>query len=210
MRVPLRPIVLTLAVVLAGHQLVYLASYGLRGADQALSSVGHGGYWLGTGALVSLALTAGLLLGLRRWMALRAELRAADPDPRRAGSIDWAAFRTTVARLVPRLALSALLLFVIQENLEHYAYHAGHAPGLGVLVGPEYVATIPIFALVAAMVAAISSLLRLGLASLARLADRLRRRRPEHVTIRPGRQLVRVHRWSHFTPDLGRAPPLAA
>lgn len=208
-RVSLRFIVYALAVVLAGHQLVYAATYGLLGVEQALSSAGHGAYWLITGALVSLALAAGVLLGARRWMGLRAQLRAAERFPRRGGSIDWPAFRASVVRLAPRLALSALAIFFVQENLEHSAYYGGHLPGLGVLIGSEYTATIPIFVLVAALVAGITSLLHLSLASLARLVDRLRRRRPERASLRPSRHLVPVNRWSHFTPDLGRAPPRA-
>lgn len=209
MRVSLRFVLYVLAVLLAGHQLVYAASYGLLGVEQALSSVGHGAYWLVTGALVSLALSVGVLLGSRRWMALRAQIRAAEHDPRHGESIDWQTFRASVLRLAPRLAWSALAIFLVQENLEHATYYGGHVPGLGVLIGSEYTATIPIFALVAALVAGIVSFLQLSLASLARLVDRLRRRRPERVSIRPCRHLVPVHRWSHFTPDLGRAPPFA-
>lgn len=210
MGIPLRATLLTLAVLLGGHQLVYLATYAADGTGQALPGGGHGGYWLGTGALVSAALGAGLLLGLRRWLMLRAELRIVRPARPPSGSIDWRAFRWSVLRLAPRLALAALVIFFVQENLEHYASHAGHVPGLSVLLGPEYVATIPLFALVAAVVAGVTSLLRLGLAALARIVDRLRRLRPARSSIRPGRQPVRVRRWSHLTPDLGRAPPHTA
>ena len=209
MQISLRFLVYVMAVVLAGHQLVYAASYGVRGVDQALSSAGHGAYWLITAALVSLALATGVLLGMRRWMALRRQLRVAARFRRRHGSIDWRTVRASVLHLAPRLALSALAIFLVQENLEHSAYDGGHVPGLGVLIGSEYTATIPIFALVAALVAGIISFLQLSLSSLARLVDRLRHRRPERVSVRPSRHLVPGHRWLHFTPDLGRAPPFA-
>ena len=210
MRTRLPFIVLALAILLPAHQLVYLVTYGWWGVERALSSVGHDAYWLSTGALVSLALAIGLLLGLRRWLTLRADLRSVGGRPRNLASIDWPVFRATVLRLAPRLALAALALFLVQENLEHYIHHAGHVPGLGVLFGPEYVATIPIFALVATLVAVITSLLRLGLATLARLVDGLRRLRPERKSLRPIGRRPSIHRWSHHTPDLGRAPPRPA
>ena len=210
MRIRLPLTVLVLAVLLAAHQLVYLATYGWRGVELALSSTGHDGYWLIIGALVTLALGIALLFGLRHWLALRAELGASVRRPLPAASIDWSFFRATVLRLTPRLALSALGLFLVQENVEHYIHHAGHLPGLAVWFGPEYVATVPIFLLVSAVVAFITSLLRLGLATLARLVAALRRYRPERGAVRPTSRYRRVHRWSHHTPDLGRAPPYPA
>ncbi|MGH2381155.1 MAG: hypothetical protein ACRDG7_08025 [Candidatus Limnocylindria bacterium] len=209
MRIRLPFVVLALAVLLVAHQLVYLATYGWRGVERALSSVGHDGYWFVIGSAVSLVLLVGFAFSLRRWLTLCAELRQSGAG-RRQGSIDWPVFRATVVRLVPRLALVALALFFAQENLEHYLHHAGHVPGLGVLLGPEYVATLPIFVAVAMVVALITALLRLGLAALARLVERTTRRRPARDVPRPvGRQLP-VHPCSRTAPDLGRAPPALA
>lgn len=68
----------------AAHQLVYLATYGWRGVERALASVGRDGYWLVIGSAVCLILLAGIALSLRRWLTLRAELRQSGV-PRRQG-----------------------------------------------------------------------------------------------------------------------------
>lgn len=210
MRIRLPFIVLALAVLLVAHQLVYLATYGWRGIERALASAGHDAYWLAIGSAVSLALLVGLGLCLRRWRELRAELRRSDGGRRPRARIDWDEVRTTVIELVPRLALVALVLFFVQENVEHYLHHAGHVPGLGVLIGPDYVATLPIFLAISVVVALVNALLRLGLAALARLVDELRRRRPERDVARPPGRCLPVHTCSRGTPDLGRAPPALA
>lgn len=202
-------IVLTLAVLLVGHQLVYLVTYGWRGVERALSSVGHDAYWVLIGSAVTVILLGALALSLRRWMSLRATLRLSSPS-RRRGSIDWNEFRATVVQLVPRLALAAIVLFFVQENLEHYLHHAGHVPGMGVLLGPEYVGTLPIFVAVSSVVALATALLQLGLAALARLVDQAARRRPERDIPRPAGRHLPVHPCSRTAPDLGRAPPAPA
>ena len=210
MRIRLPFIVLALAVLLVAHQLVYFATYGWRGIERALASAGHDAYWFVIGSVVSLALLAGLALSLRRWLTLRAELRRSAGTRRPRTTIDWAQVRGTVGNLVPRLALAALVLFFVQENVEHYLHHAGHVPGLGVLLGPEYVATLPIFFTVAVVVALVTALLRLGLAALERLVDQATRRRPERDVPRPAGRHLPVHPCSRSTPDLGRAPPALA
>ena len=210
MRIRLPFIVLALAGLLVAHQRVYVATYGWRGIERALASAGHDAYWFVIGSVVSLALLAGLALSLRRWLTLRAELRRSAGTRRPRTTIDWAQVRGTVGNLVPRLALAALVLFFVQENVEHYLHHAGHVPGLGVLLGPEYVATLPIFFTVAVVVALVTALLRLGLAALERLVDQATRRRPERDVPRPAGRHLPVHPCSRSTPDLGRAPPALA
>lgn len=210
MRIRLPFIVLALAVLLVAHQLVYFATYGWRGIERALASAGHDAYWFVIGSAVSLALLAGLALSLRRWLTLRAELRGSGSARRPRPTIDWAQGRATVVDLVPRLALVALVLFFVQENLEHYLHHAGHVPGLGVVLGPEYVATLPIFFAVAVIVAVVTALLRLSLAALARLVAQITRRRPQRDVPRPAGRHLPVHPCSRSTPDLGRAPPALA
>lgn len=210
MRIRLPFIVLALAVLLVGHQFVYLATFGWRGIVRALASVGHDGYWLMIGSVVSLALLVGLYLSLRRWLTLRTELRELDRNERRRTSIDWALCRAMVTRLIPRLALTALAIFFVQENLEHYLHHAGHVPGLGVLVGPDYVATLPIFLAVSVVVATVAAILRLGLAALERLVANSAPRRPTRDIPRPAGRSLPLHPCSRSTPDLGRAPPAVA
>ena len=210
MRIRLPFIVLALAVLLVGHQLVYLATYGRRGIERALASVGHDGYWLMIGGVVSLALVVGLYLSLRRWLTLRTQLRELGGSERRRTNIDWALCRAMVIRLIPRLALTALVIFFVQENLEHYLHHAGHVPGLGALVGPDYVATLPIFLAVSVVVATVAALLRLGLAALERLVAGSAPRRPDRDIPRPAGRYLPLHPCSRSTPDLGRAPPAVA
>lgn len=210
MRIRLPFIVLALAALLVAHQLVYLATYGWRGIERALASVGHDAYWLVIGSAVSVALLFGLALSLRRWLSLRAALRRSAGVRRPRTTIDWAQVRATVLGLAPRLALAALVLFFVQENLEHYLHHGGHVPGLGVLLGPEYVATLPIFLAVSVVVALVTALLRLELAALARLVDQTTSRRPERDVPRPAGRHLPVHPCSPGTPDLGRAPPALA
>lgn len=210
MRIRLPFIVLALAVLLVGHQLAYLATFGWRGIERALASVGHDVYWLAIGSLVSLAVLVGLFLSLRRWLTLRAQLRERGGDRRRRTTIDWSLCRATVVRLIPRLALVALVLFFVQENVEHYLHHAGHVPGLSVLVGPDYVATLPIFLGVSFVVATVAAILRLGLAALARVVDQSAQRRPDRDMTRPAGRHLPVHACSRSTPDLGRAPPVVA
>lgn len=207
-RIRLPFIVLAMAVLLVGHQLVYLATYGWRGIERALASVGHDAYWLVIGTAVSVTVVACLLLSVRRWLRLRAALRR-HRSARRRGTIDWHVFQVTTLRLVPRLALAALLLFFVQENLEHYLHHGGHVPGVGVLLGPEYVATLPIFIAVAIVVAFVTALLQLGLAALARLVGTIRRR-PDRNAPRPAGIFLPIRPRSRSTPDLGRAPPATA
>lgn len=210
MRIRLPFIVLALAVLLVGHQLVYLATYGWRGIERALASVGHDGYWLVIGSVVSLALLVCLYLSLRRWLTLRTELRKLNRNERRRTNIDWALCRSVVLRLIPRLALVALVLFFVQENVEHYLHHAGHVPGLGVVVGPDYAGTLPIFLAVSVVVATAAALLRLGIAALERLVSEPAPRRPDSDMPRPTGRLLPLHPCSRSTPDLGRAPPILA
>lgn len=210
MRARFSSVALVLAVLLLAHQLVYLIGYGWASLSRALSDVGHDTYWLLLAAAVGAALMIAALAGFRRWLTLRGQLRRLPHKAPRAASIDWTLFRSTMLRLAPRLALYALALFFVQENLEHYTHHAGHVPGMGIVFGGEYIATLPVFALVGLAVAAVASLLKLGLAALARVVERATQRRPERKAPRPCGRLAPVHGWYRFAPDLGRAPPRGA
>lgn len=209
MRIRLPFIVLALAVLLVAHQLVYIATYGLRGIERALASVGHDTYWFVMGSAVSLAILVGLALSLRRWLALRAELRRTGTR-RLPTTIGLARVRVTVVELVPRLSLVALALFFAQENIEHFLLHGGHVPGLATLIGPDYVGSVPIFLVVSIVVACIAAILRLGLAALADLVNQSSRRRPDRDMPRPAGGRVPVHLRARSTPNLGRAPPAPA
>lgn len=210
MRLRLPFTVLALAVLLVSHQLVYVATYGWRGIERALAAVGHDAYWFVIGSAVGLAVVAGLALSLRRWLSLRSELRRNGGAQRQRTTIEWAPVRRTVLHLVPRLALVALALFFAQENLEHYLLHGGHMPGLSVWLGPDYVATVPIFLAVSGLVALITAVLRLGLEALERLVEQTTRRRGVSDAPWPsGRHLPGRPR-SRGTSGLGRAPPTPA
>ena len=209
-RIQLPFIVLALAVLFVAHQLVYVATYGWSGVERALATVGHDAYWLVIGSAVSLALVVGVALSCRQWLRLRSEVRESSGARGRRPTIDWADLRGSAGILIPRLAVTAISLFVLQENLEHLLHHSGHMPGLAVLIGPEYVATLPIFLLVAAVVALVTALLRLSLAALGRLVDDVTRLRLQRDVPRPVGRHLPVHPCSRSTPDLGRAPPALA
>lgn len=209
MRIRLPFVLLALVVLLVAHQCVYMATYGWRGVEQALTGAGHDGYWVLIGGGVSIALVSALGLSLRRWLTLRSAMRRM--SDRRRARIDWSEARVTVVHLAPRLAVAALLLFFIQENLEHYLYHGGHLPGMGVLIGPDYVGTLPIFAALAVVVAIVAAMLGLGLAALARLVETATgRQRPDRNLPRAAGRHLPAYPCSRTAPDLGRAPPALA
>jgi hypothetical protein len=127
------------------------------GADAsiALRATSHGLAWL-LQALAALLASAGLAVVLMaRLQRLRGRLvsrAAAIPALSRPD-------RRELLVLWERLFAVALIGFIVQENLEHGLVH-GHLPGLSMLYGGQYVATIPVFALLALAGALIAGLAR--------------------------------------------------
>jgi hypothetical protein len=142
---------LQLVALVLAHELVFLARYGSR-FGEALVHSGHGETWssavttsliLGAGlAIMAIARLAwlGILVRRRHEHARSAEPRRT-PEPRRTLELR----RTLEPRLLlriwlrtgSRLSALAIILLTAQENIERTAMGAG-APGIGILLSPEY------------------------------------------------------------------------
>lgn len=203
-----RFIILAVAVLVLGHELVLRIGYG-PGADAsiALKATSHGLAWLLQAAAALLA-TAGLaVVVVARIRRLRSRLLAsvgARPALARPA-------RRQLLNLWERLFAVALVGFIVQENLEHGLVH-GHLPGLSMLYGGQYVFTIPVFALLALAAAFLASLAGRELATLERAIAAVVRRLPRaarsHAPVPPDpeRQLRRLV----VAARPRRGPPLGA
>lgn len=149
--------VLSLASVGLGHVLVYLVAHGFGAAyDRAMAEGGHGRYWTSfvlTATGVTIALAAVVVVQMRRLVRLsrlaRAErIRMADERP--------GLFAGLLGRMWLRLAVTTLLLFLLQENLERIA--AGQpAPLLEAIAGDHAIA-VPVLTAVSFIVGAVAAL----------------------------------------------------
>lgn len=129
---------LQLVAVVLAHELTYLARYGSM-YNEALVHAGHGTSWSGA-AVTTLVLGAGLLvLGVARLARLGLLVRrtpeGAAPSPRRA--LDSRSLLAAWLRVGPRIAVLTAVLLTVQENVERISIGAV-APGIGILVSPEY------------------------------------------------------------------------
>lgn len=165
-------VAVVLGTVVLGHGLTYLVSHGPSGYDAAMAVNGHERYWtmfILVAATIACALgvvVAGQIIRLRRLAAGRL-----DPDPP-----GGAAFRALVARIWRRAGFWGLAIYVLQENLETVT--AGHSlPGLGVF-GGDHIVALPVFSLIALVLAAVAALVAWRRGAL------LRRLRSVHVATR--------------------------
>lgn len=203
---------LLIVALFTAHDAVYIAQYGLGGRlAEVMTERGHDGYWVGMIGLAAVAvvllaaITASILLGLRRRLQATGSTRAGRPtSPPYLGE---------VLRLWRVLLPATLLLFALQENLEYLATN-GDIPGIEALIGPNAPLALPVLALVTLALAAIGGLVRWRIAALeGRLARSLARlrRRIEAVAPPPewrGIHASAPHRWILGRLDAGRAPPL--
>lgn len=201
----LRRAVLVAVVLLIGHDLVYTVAYGA--AAEAMRRVsGHEAYWSWTWLLVLLATVGLIAVSIASALRLLRRIEHAD-RPRR---VAISPYLREVLRMWPRLALAALLIFVIQEFAEHYITHGGHVLGVQSFWAGEYGFTIPAFALVGLLVSAVAALFVRTLVVLqaAVLHAAVRRRRaPRSVRRSIWRDWRPRVLGTLATPDLGRAPP---
>ena len=160
--------VLALAVLVVGHNLVFLITYG-SGSSVALIRTGHGSRWDET---VRVVLAAEILLAAAatlRLAYLYRLVRRLSPECK-AGGLSARGYIRAMLPLWAGLFATSMLLFVLQENLEHWGSGLGW-PGLSVLGSAAYVGPIPVFALVSFFVAAVVALFRWGVGTLtARIA----------------------------------------
>ena len=204
----LRFILLVAVVAVVAHDATYLIGHGLDGYPAALGATGHDGHWLPVAMSVAGLLLGAAIVAAVRWRRLRAQLgdRGGATSDRRIGPI-----LPGTLRLAARLFVAAIAVFVLQENLEAIAVGAT-APGLGILVGPGYLAAVPAVALVALLFAVMSELIDARIQHLERslAAARGALPRPSAGTPRPSREALGPERSRTAQPNLGRAPPASA
>lgn len=149
--------VLTLASAGLGHELVYLLAHGFgAGYDRAMAEGGHGRYWTSfvlTATGVTIALAAVVAIQMRRLVRLarlaHAErIRVADDRP--------GVFAGLLGHAWLRLAVTALLLFLLQENLEQIA--AGQPAPLLEAIAGDHAIVVPVLAAVSFIVGAVAAL----------------------------------------------------
>lgn len=202
----LRFALLGLAVLTAGHDSLYLATYGVRDYHHALASTGHGVPWTGICLAGILGAVAVALVAVQRSRRLNRRLRQLGAPPLRTARIGPLG-RRIVGLWLPLLA-TVLLVFTVQENLEHVTNHGGHFPALDVLYLGEYQWTIPIFAVVALAAAAIGTVTIEHLRVLAEAVGHWEARAARRARVlMPNRRHLGFRQTHIGQPYRGRAPP---
>ena len=189
-------LVMALVTLVVAHDLVFLLAYGSE-YDAALARSGHDGAWGSAVAVVLLA--AVCLIGVGSWRLYRLGVivRSLEPSegPLAPSVRDFA---RSLLDLWWRLAVAAIVLFVLEENVEHL--HVGSTlPGLSVLSSPAYPNAAWIIAGIALLVAFVGSIFRWRrarllalIATLARTTPAARpRRTPSRRGSRPAAGLTR-------------------
>ena len=129
-------VTLQLAAVVLAHELVFLARYGSR-FGEALVHSGHGETWSGA-VTTSLLLAAGLgVVALARlaWLGVLVRRRGASAEAQR--TLEPRLLLRIWLRTGVRLAVVGAALLTVQENIERASIGAA-APGIGILLTPEY------------------------------------------------------------------------
>jgi hypothetical protein len=199
--------------ILAAHDTVFVAQFGLgSGYEAAMARTAHG-YWPAFALFTLLVAGAGALTAVHVLARLGRMVRGLPPSPRHLGQAAW---WSEVRRLWPRLLAVMLVGFAIQENVEH-ALAGGGWPGLWVLAAPDYPLAIPSILAVSGLLAAIGGWLQWRRAV---LIERLRAARPalhrgRHGGRAPHRRwallaALLANRWALLRRDAERAPPLAS
>ena len=210
----LRLIAIIPVTAVLGHDAAYAVRHGI--GDQfaiAMTAGNHDGYW--STLTLAVAVLGGLVLAIELARVVRLGLRvrrAGRPHPRTA---PVSSYLRECRRLWPILFVASATIFVIQEELEHLGMGvSGH--GFGVLFGPEHPFALPVFAAVAAVVAAIGGLIRWRVRLLeARVVKVLRAKPPRPLPVAPAPSwpvsVVGLATGSVIgRHDAGRAPPIPA
>jgi hypothetical protein len=184
------------------HDAIFLVQVGPgESLARALRGAGHD-YWEASSlALVVIGLLGAAAASLRLW-SLRRRAATLGAAPHRPGLRGLGAVWL-------RLFAVVVIGFAVQENIEHYFSHL-HAPGLAVLLGPEYPLALPVIGLITGMAAVAAAAFRGAEAELqAAIASALRRtfgHAPRSLPRPPAR--LWVVRISPLARSIaGRAPP---
>lgn len=200
---------LSLAALILGHHLVFLAAYGPEYWTM-LERTGHGPVWAITVATVAILSLGLVFLAFRRIASLRRLARAVEEGGTAVRDATLGHLAGHVLRLWCAIFVLSLALFVLNENLERTAVGLP-APGIALLLGGiGHTSPLLVFIAVAAAVALVAGLYRwrrdilLSRIQAVRLSwDRCpdpRPARPDVLRRRPGSVVG-----SHIA---GRAPPL--
>jgi hypothetical protein len=211
----LAALALQLVALVLAHDLVYLARYGSR-YGEALVHAGHGEAWTATvGTTVAIAATL-VIVGAARLAHLGMLVRRAnriagahDAAGKASGTLDVGQLLGLWLRLGSRMALVGVGLLTIQENLERSSL-GGPAPGISVLLSPEYPWALWITIAVGLLVGLVAALFEWRRRA---LVARLRTARTLPRPASAGNPPAPVTSWRPATSVLGRrsglrAPPL--
>ncbi len=199
---------LALAALALSHELIYLVAHGVGdGYAAAMREGGHDRYWtsfLLVVVLATSALTVVAATQIRRLRRLAAAMRARSVQVRDVGP---ARFLALFGPLWLRLAITVIVAYVLQENIETATTGAA-LPGLGVL-GGEHAIALPILLAVSLLVAAVGALVGWRReVILARLREAARRRlRAAAAPLRPGHSVGRPPKTLEGRRNGVRAPP---
>jgi hypothetical protein len=197
---------LVAVVAVTAHDVTYLVGHGVAGYPAALGATGHDGHWVAVAIGVATLLLGAATVAAARWWWLRRQLaaRAGSASRHRIGSV-----RPGALRLAARLFAAALVVFVVQENLEAVAIGAS-PPGIGILVAPGYLASMPALAVVALLFAVASELIDARILGLERALTAALGALPRASAApirRPSRADGSLRQSRRSLPNLGRAPP---
>jgi hypothetical protein len=193
-----------LAVLVTGHNLVFLLTYGAE-YGAALARTGHDARWTDAVWAVLTASTLFAVAAIVRIAYLHHLVRRLP-----AGSGRRPSGGTYFRRLLPawaRLFAIATALFVVQENYERWSVGIA-LPGLAVLGSFGVVGPVAVFLLVSLAVAAVVALFEWGAAALEALIAIARDRRFVDAPRAQGRTEPHLRPSSILGRNLaGRAPP---
>ena len=138
--------------LLVSHDAIFLVQVGPgESLVRTLRAAGHDHWGATSLAMVVIGLLAAAGAGLRLW-TLRRRAVALGAASRPAGLVGFGA---TWLRIFAAVGIG----FLVQENVEHYFGHL-HAPGLAVLLGPEYPLALPVIGLISGVAALVAAMFR--------------------------------------------------
>jgi hypothetical protein len=192
-------------VLLVSHDGILLAQLGPgQSLTRALREAGHD-YWGIASLLLAIVGLAALVGALVRLRSLRRRADALGASPIVGTRPYLARWLASWVRLLAVVAIG----FVVQENIEHLIGHS-HAPGLGVLIGPDYPLAMPVLGMITGLAAlAAAALSQTEHALRAAIAEAMRPfvgRAPRTVWRPALRQAVALTS-PLATAAAGRAPP---